>query len=424
VRNGPIVLILTLVALLARAEDVDSRQNFKDTTTRLHGVTTLLPMGQGGLMTVGGSSLRVLPRGAKAFVSLHRQPGDNLYRVAANDAGGVLAAWEKDPSIHLFTAAPKRHLKLAKPPPPSEDLNRYQVDHLAFLPDGRNALVMMAGDRKGPGQVPVYVVYRLALDGSSPPELLYRVDAARKLDVSVERAVFLMFRKPQQSCDTNTCPVDEIVVFEHAASGVTRKSLFDGRAQECGLATKVWGSKDAPLVLQLRLARNQRALLRWQPGQEKADLHPLPKGGSWEPELYLMPKGDVVRVEAVANNVLTVHRFAGDGSEQVITVPTMRPVSPYTYDPQVHDIGTRQDGRLWIHWGDDLLLFSADLSKPPRAYDLEPLLTRRATWAGVDVYLADPELLWVGIELGAGRDFVRLSFADMEKRSKTWAVRD
>jgi hypothetical protein len=34
---------------------------------------------------------------------------------------------------------------------------------------------------------------------------------------------------------------------------------------------------------------------------------------------------------------------------------------------------------------------------------------------------ARPELLWVGIEVGRGRDFVRLPFNDIEKRARAWS---
>jgi len=34
--------------------------------------------------------------------------------------------------------------------------------------------------------------------------------------------------------------------------------------------------------------------------------------------------------------------------------------------------------------------------------------------------IPDPEALWIGIEVGDGRDFVYLTFADIEKGAKPW----
>jgi hypothetical protein len=54
-----------------------------------------------------------------------------------------------------------------------------------------------------------------------------------------------------------------------------------------------------------------------------------------------------------------------------------------------------QESALWVHWGDHLALIAP--GKPTRT-----------------------EVLWVGLEVGAGRDFLRVNFAGAEKRSKPW----
>jgi hypothetical protein len=82
-----------------------------------------------------------------------------------------------------------------------------------------------------------------------------------------------------------------------------------------------------------------------------------------------------------------------------------------------YSLGVRGTGGLWVHWGDQIVLLTP--GKPPLGYNLEPFISRRTTWAGVSIYVDKPEALWVGID-GKGRDFIRLSFDELEKRSKPW----
>ena len=71
--------------------------------------------------------------------------------------------------------------------------------------------------------------------------------------------------------------------------------------------------------------------------------------------------------------------------------------------------------------GDHLLFFGRDADAAPRIHNIEPLLTRRAEWAGVDVYVPSQDVLWVGIDSGRSRDFVKLDLADADKRAKPFA---
>jgi hypothetical protein len=123
------------------AEGVDIRQaGVPDAPDRLRGLTTLIAMPTGGLMSLGGSTLRVLDPRTGRFVALHKIPGDNLYRVAANASGEVLATWEKDPSIHYFSRNLKRHVRIPKPTVDWPDAADLRVQHVAFMPGGRDAL--------------------------------------------------------------------------------------------------------------------------------------------------------------------------------------------------------------------------------------------------------------------------------------------
>ena len=78
-------------------------------------------------------------------------------------AGRVLAAWEKEPVIHLFSFAQRQHVALPKPNLPftveGKTYNTFHVDEdLAFAPNGRDAIVFTIGpggrkralDHRGP----------------------------------------------------------------------------------------------------------------------------------------------------------------------------------------------------------------------------------------------------------------------------------
>src|SRR5215218_1460295 len=285
------LVALTLAATVAHAEGVDSRQVLTDSPARLHGVTTLHKMPGGGFLTLGGSTLRILRRGGRSFETLHRQPGDNLYRVAANEAGEVLAAWEQDPVLHYFTPATKRHVKIPKPLAPSPEIHSFHVEYVAFLPGGRDALVHMEGRRLG--QVDIGATYRVPLDGRGAPRLLFSVDGAVQLEMTRDVALYLMPQRPgQQECENRTCdPVAELFAVELTPGGVRRTVLVDGERTPIGNARMVWGAGDGIFVLQLDTGRNERALLRWRLGDRKAEVRPLPKFQYADEELRATKSG-------------------------------------------------------------------------------------------------------------------------------------
>jgi hypothetical protein len=41
-------------------------------------------------------------------------------------------------------------------------------------------------------------------------------------------------------------------------------------------------------------------------------------------------------------------------------------------------------------------------------------------WAWADIYSPEPEALWLGVEVGSGRAFYRLPFAEIERGAKPW----
>jgi hypothetical protein len=414
------LIALALVAPAAFAEGIDTRSKKPDTPSRLHGLTTMLPMPNGGFLTVGGSNLRMLAPGGRQFTSLHRIPKDSLYRVASNKAGDVLAAWEKDASLHYFTGTPRRHVTLPKPKPPTDALWGFQVGSLAFLENGRDVLVHMEGHKKPRGEVSI--AYRVPLDGGAP-ELLYRVEEGRQLDRSRDVALYLIPERPDQTCEHRTCnPVRAVVAYELTAHGVKHTVLLDGRATPVSNARMIWGNTDEQVFLELSLERNERAVLRWRPGQPKADIRPFPKFASYDERLFSTNSGDVLQLLNHQEEALVIHRHTPDGKQDTLRLPASN--DPDTIDSNLHALGLRKNGALWMHWGDFVLLFDVNLARNPRAYSVEPLLTRRTEWADVAVYVQEPEVLWIGIEVGRGRDFARVPFAEMEKRAKPWhAVR-
>lgn len=414
------LIALALVASAAFAEGIDTRSRKPDTPSRLHGLLTMLPMPNGGFLTVGGSNLRVLAPGGRQFTSLHRIPNDNLYRVASNEAGDVLAAWEKEESLHYFTGTPRRHVTLPKPKPPTDEIGSFQVKSLAFLENGRDVLVHMAGRKKPRGEVSV--TYRVALDGGAP-ELLYRVDEGRPLHMRRDVAVYVMPERPEQPCEHRTCaPVRAVVAYELTEYGVKHTVLLHGADTPVSNARMIWGNTDEQVFLELSLGRNERAVLRWRPGQPKADIRPFPKFASFNERLFSTNSGDVLQLLNQHEEALVIHRHTPDGKQETIRVPASN--DPDTIDSNLHALGMRKNGALWMYWGNFVLLFDRELTRNPRAYSVEPLLTRRTEWADVAVYVQEPEVLWIGIEVGRGRDFVRVTFAEMEKRAKPWrAVR-
>src|SRR4029077_3724164 len=87
------------------------------TPTRLVNTTGLRGLPGGGVISIGGKVLRYLAPGARRWERVHEVPDDSLYRVAADGGGRVLAAWEREPVIHLFSFTQRQHVLLPKPNP-------------------------------------------------------------------------------------------------------------------------------------------------------------------------------------------------------------------------------------------------------------------------------------------------------------------
>ena len=421
---GTLMVVGLAAASMARAEGVDPGAKDASGPARLDGATTVRPVA-GGLISVGGSTLRRLRTGSRRWETLHAVPEDNLYRVASDESGRVLAAWENDPSIHLFSPARKRRVALPKPPAPPDVKPGFQVEHLEFSPDGRDALVFMGGRMER--QRKTTAVYRIALDGRLASRLIFRLDGAVRLHTSRSGAIFVTPKDPGQVCTHQSClPIAAIVAYEFAGDGVAQRILLSGEQADVSSALLVRGSDDARVALVLELVTRRgpqraelgRSLLRWRWGHDETDYRILPRRGGSMSDWLLTSNGDFIELEHrrggdwLDQDFLDLRRYpTGGGDVQTTSLGALQTrVEPY-------GLGERSDGSLWLHWGEHLALLSP--GKPPRGLDLTPLLQRDTEWAGAHTYVKSPESLWIGLD-GHGRGFVRVDLADAERRSSAW----
>lgn len=287
------------------------------------------------------------------------------------------------------------------------------VQHLAFLPTGEVFFLVQAGStgtERG-----LHLAYRVRV-GAGKPELVYRVDGARLLARRRELAVYVLPERADQDCNVFGCsPVGAIEAYRVGADRLERTVLLQG--EQVHEVRMIWGNSDDRLYMGIESPRRERRLLRWQPGDATPQLRPFPKREDGE-KLFALDSGDILRLIHTRDEALTLHRHTADGGLQ--TTRLLSPNDAETVDTDLYDLGVRENGALWLHWGDFILLFERDLSKLPRAYPIAHLLGRRDEWGGVAVYAKQPEALWISVDLSSGRDFARLSFADLERGAKPW----
>jgi hypothetical protein len=405
-----------LVAGVAHAEGVGSEADGANNDRRIFGVQTVLPM-PSGMVALGGASLRRLAPGSRRWETLHTLPKDHLYRVAGDDSGRLLAVWENDPFIHLFSPEGKLVASFPKPKRTGQASSRYEVTVLEFLPNGRDALVYMSGKiqvTRGGSRSEGWITgaYRIALDGKSEAEQLFQLEHGYRLYASRFGAVFAMPRDPLNSCDHRHCDIASIVAYELTADGVRQKVLLDGKEVNMDRARLIRGSSDDRVAVRLNLFPRKVGLLSWRFGDAKASFQTMP----WPEhedltEFFWTREGAFIELRN-DEKFLEVWRHRPSDEEKLARLKVLRDV-----DTEVHAVGERTDGTLWLQWGDHLGLLSP--GKPPRGYDLVSVLPRRAEWTGI-ISVKTPEHLWVGIDTDKGRHYVRVDFADLEKRSKVW----
>ena len=414
---------LMLLTGSAWAEGVEPGSGGRSSDTRLVGAATLRPLG-GGFVSIGGSELRYLAPGAKKWKSLLRIQGDSLYRVGLDEAQArVLAAWEKDPFIHLFTLKTGQHLQFPRPPPPDPNLSITQLYNLWFTRDGASAFILMSG-RTG-STSGATVGYRAALDGSAKePEQLFRTDGALLVAGGRYGAIIAFPPSPKQRCTPAECfpNASRLVAYEVSSEGLVEKTLLSGETLRVRGFHPVRSEDPERVALELEHTRQGgRSLLLYTPGAESPEMRDLPP-----PTYTSQPTGWVLLTRDAREMVflktlgtdLELHRLLldGSGAERIAKL-----TSRHNYLSPVYGFGLRPKGKVWLHWGDDLGLI--DERGFLRSVNLEPLARPMTEWAGVDIYVEEPETLWVGVEVGGGRDYVRVRFAEQEKRSKEWPAK-
>ena len=85
-------------------------------------------------------------------------------------------------------------------------------------------------------------------------------------------------------------------------------------------------------------------------------------------------------------------------------------------DRDVHGFGERKSGEYWLHWGDHIVLLRD--GQAPRAFSIVRYLKKRGEWASADRYTEAPESLSIGVDIGAGREFIDVSLATIEKGAR------
>jgi hypothetical protein len=416
-RKCVLLLAAGLAASVARAEGVGSAPASASTDRRLYSATTLVPY-SGGLLSIGGAPLRRLAPGSRTWETLLSLPKDNLYRVAGDDSGRVLATWEDDPSIYLFQPGQKQPLSFPKPPSPPDLERRSQVTDLEFMPDGRGILVFMSGTVRvttgsNRGDSWSTAAYRIPLDGKYEAQLLFRVDHGYRLHTSVHGAVFAMNAYPGRKCDHGECLAAAIVAYELTGNGVVQKLLVDGKQLRVNRVRVVRGSNNEHVAVMLDLWPKSLGLMSWRYGDAQAGFRTVPWPENEDKAMFFLNKAGEFLELRPRERHLEVWRLSPEGDTQLASLKALQFI-----DTGLHAMGERGDGTLWVHWGDHIGLLAP--GKAPRGYNLEPLLpTKRSEWAGADIYIQEHEHLWVGID-GKGRHYERVDFSDMEKRSKPW----
>lgn len=416
VRRIAVFVVLVGVAALgasgARAESVEARSRLGFTPTRIRGAVTLLPV-PWGHVAMGGSSLRHLPSGTREWQTLHRVAGDNLYRIDGHESGALLAAWEKEAVFHLFVPATKEHRTFPKPGRPSDAFRSYGLGGVHFTKDGSAAIVFMNGETGN--IVRTTVAYHYPLDGESAPALLFQ-QAGHELHSTARASLFATSTNARMPCDNNGCfPLSAVIAWEIDGATVTKRTLLAGKGDEYGIARMLWGEDDDRFAIaihgEVAGERNVRQLLRWRGGETSGTLFPFEKRAGYG---RLLKSGTVVELYADGGKGLEIRRHAANGWARTMTIAPFPHSDPdVVRDNSVHALRERKNGELLVHWGNHLVLVPS--KGAPRAYDLEPLLKRRNEWAGVMVYVAEPESVWVGVEIGGGRDFLQVPLAEVEK---------
>jgi hypothetical protein len=392
------------------------------TATKLSGQRRSLILG-GVTVSVGGTDIYARGNAKEAWRLLYGVPGRGIYRMDTDEAAGrILASWSAEREFHLFQPATGKHGRFPWPVSDIQGLNA-GLQGLFFSADGRHALVYMSGSVMGRSP-DINEAYLVPLDRGGAPHRLLRVEG-RRWHISPRGATFL---KPNANhgCSVRQCVIDAIVAADIDGSRATERVIHQPKwhTDYVGL---VPGSSADGLALLTRHwppqgVNTSLALLRFRYGDPTVDYRLLPPGSESDAgRTFLTRSGEYMELLAKPEGGLSVRHHRADGAPAGWDLPAFAHTDrDSTADLAVHGMGQRQGGGFWLHWGDHLVLLD---DGPPRAYSLVSLLPRQGEWASADRYEAAPEKLVLGVDRGAGRDFVSVDLATAEKRARVWGTR-
>ena len=388
--------------------------------TSIRGATQMF-VAPWGLAAQGSGQLRILPLGASKWQTVHQVAGDSLYRIAFDDAGRLLAWWEKEPYFYLFVPGTKAHQTFELPPPPGPEFKYgYGIEDMYFTRDGQSAIVYMHGFIGG--RTWVTVAYRYDLASRTAPVLLFR-QPGYVLHTSLRGTVHAIPKKADDACEHNFChPLGAIIAWEISGESATRQVLLDGKARREDLSRvqPVWpsggsGERIAVLVTEHPFRRH---LLRWRWGDRSATFAPVPPGPAAVSDaetMWLTATGDVVEVWLTGERGLEIRRHPPTGTMKVSSLAPLPRRTPN--DHPLFDIAgvmERASGDLFLHWGEYLVL--VPVSGPARRLDLRTAFRRKSEISSRLLHVRSPEGIWVGIESGKNLDMTFLPEADLESR--------
>jgi len=415
--------LLSVVALVAagapaRADAPGKRGKVAGTGARLTGVTRAIAA-PWGLAVMGSGQLRFLPAGQAKVQTLHKVPGDSLYRVAMDDSGRLLATWENEPHFHLFDTKTNQHLTFAKPAAPSPDFKYgYNVEDFYFTKDGSATIVYMHGFIGGRSWSTV--AYRFELGRSAQmPTLLFR-QTGYPLHSSSRLAVYAVPKDERDACEHNSChPLGAIFGWEIAGTTATRTILLNGATNNnLSRVIPVWGSDEDRVAVLVIEHPHGRHLLRWGSGQANAEFRPLPPGPDYDTEaMHLMKSGDFIEAWLTSERGLEVKRHSPKGGVKVTALAPLPRRTPHDHPLfNVSDLIDRKDGGVIVHWGEYLVLIPP--VGPARRLDVRSFFGLSSELDGQLSYVPARDGLWFGVGAASTREFTYFPVAEIEARAQ------
>jgi hypothetical protein len=266
------------------------------------------------------------------------------------------------------------------------------------------------------------------LDGAGEPRLLFRAEG-NYLDLSERGATFVLPTKQSgYQCDTVYCIVDRIVAVSVEGEAAIERVVYDRGEHYTDFALRVPGAAGDERAVVIRRSlpreewqargRSERLLLRYRYGAGGVETEVLPP---WTTDavkrMHLTASGDYLEFVVTEEDELVIEVLRRSGARATWRVPSIgRGERDGVPDRGVHGFGERAGGGAWLHWGDHVLLLRE--GRPPRAFSVARYMKPRGEWAGADTYTVTPESLRIGVDVGAGREFVEVGFAAIENGAK------